>query len=250
VAVGPCGRPFVAASPSFTHSFNHCSLSPSLTGARVRLARRPERTRSGTSSLSFLCWRAASILTSMRRSSGSSIVVFMWLSFPKNQRPVQSPAGGHRGEERPRNPLLGATRELWRKLNDEKRRLFVPHATKGILDDRTPLSQVQLALFSLDSSWDLPDPTQRAELQQAETATAAELQAVNCQMSEVKTPTSVVTAELERSYALGYPERLDHSSDSQRAPRWRLESPRRPAGSPQWPPFPEPPLVQPISERS
>jgi photosystem II stability/assembly factor-like uncharacterized protein len=82
------------------------------------------------------------------------------------------------------NPLLRAARELRRKLNDEERRLFVPPTTKGILDDRTPLSRVQLALFSLDSSWDPPDATQKAELQQAETATAAELQSVNRLMSE------------------------------------------------------------------
>jgi hypothetical protein len=48
VAVGPGGRSFVAASPSFTHSSSHCSLFRLFAGVRVRFARRPARTRSGT----------------------------------------------------------------------------------------------------------------------------------------------------------------------------------------------------------
>ncbi|HEV3075576.1 MAG TPA: hypothetical protein VHB47_14240 [Thermoanaerobaculia bacterium] len=84
----------------------------------------------------------------------------------------------------PGNPLLRSARGLRRKLDAEERRLFVPPNTKGIVDDRTPFNRVQLALFSLDSSWDPPNPTQRAELQQAETATAAALQEVNRLLSE------------------------------------------------------------------
>jgi len=84
----------------------------------------------------------------------------------------------------PGNPLLRSARGLRRKLDAQERRLFVPPATKGIVDDRTPFNRVQLALFSLDSSWDPPNPTQRAELQQAETATAAALQEVNRLLSE------------------------------------------------------------------
>ncbi|HXO30449.1 MAG TPA: hypothetical protein VOA80_24090, partial [Thermoanaerobaculia bacterium] len=84
----------------------------------------------------------------------------------------------------PGNPLLRSARGLRRKLDAEERRLFVPPNTKGIVDDRTPINRVQLALFSLDSSWDPPNPTQRAELQQAETATAAALQEVNRLLSE------------------------------------------------------------------
>jgi hypothetical protein len=82
------------------------------------------------------------------------------------------------------NPLLRKARELRRKLDAEERRLFVPPNTKGIVDDRTPFNRVQLALFSLDSSWDPPNPTQRAEQQQAETATATALQEVNRLLSE------------------------------------------------------------------
>jgi photosystem II stability/assembly factor-like uncharacterized protein len=82
------------------------------------------------------------------------------------------------------NPLLRAARDLRRKINTSERRLFVPPTTKGIVDDRTALSRVQLALFSIDSSWDPPDATQRVELQQAETAVAAALQEVNRLMTE------------------------------------------------------------------
>jgi len=82
------------------------------------------------------------------------------------------------------SPLMRAARQLRRKLDGEERRLYVPPTIKGIVDDRTPFSRVQSALFSLDSSWDPPDATQRAELQQAETATAAALQEVNHLMSD------------------------------------------------------------------
>ena len=82
------------------------------------------------------------------------------------------------------NPLLRTARELRRKINAQERRLFVPPNTKGIVEDRTPLNRVQLALFSIDSSWDPPNPTQRLELQQAETAVATALQEVNRVMSE------------------------------------------------------------------
>ncbi|HEY6319990.1 MAG TPA: hypothetical protein VJA16_00345, partial [Thermoanaerobaculia bacterium] len=82
------------------------------------------------------------------------------------------------------NPLLRSARELRRKLDAQERRLFVPPNAKGIADDRTPFNRVQLALFSLDSSWDPPNPTHHAELQQAETATAAALQEVNHLLSE------------------------------------------------------------------
>lgn len=91
---------------------------------------------------------------------------------------------GPKGAAAGGNPMLRAARELRRKLDAEEKRLYVPPSTKGIVDDRTPLSWVQGALFSLDSSWDPPDATQRAELQQAETVTAAALQGVNRLMSE------------------------------------------------------------------
>ncbi|HVR07211.1 MAG TPA: hypothetical protein VMW75_04130, partial [Thermoanaerobaculia bacterium] len=96
-----------------------------------------------------------------------------------------SPAAkGGAGTAAPANPLLRSARDLRRKINTVERRLFVAPTTKGIVDDRTALSRVQLALFSIDSSWDAPSATQRAELQQAETATAAALQEVNHLMSE------------------------------------------------------------------
>ena len=82
--------------------------------------------------------------------------------------------GGARG-----NPLLRAAQQLRRKINDQERRLFVPPSTKGIVDDRTPFSRVQVALFSIDSSWEPPNGNQRTELQHAETVTAAALADVN-----------------------------------------------------------------------
>jgi photosystem II stability/assembly factor-like uncharacterized protein len=82
--------------------------------------------------------------------------------------------GGARG-----NPLLRAAQRLRRKINDQERQLFVPPSTKGIVDDRTPLSRVQVATFSIDSSWDPPKATQRVQLQQAETVTAAAVSDVN-----------------------------------------------------------------------
>jgi hypothetical protein len=97
---------------------------------------------------------------------------------------AKTAAGGGGGAAAPGNPLLRAARDLRRKINGVERRLFVPPTTKGIVDDRTALSRVQLALFSLDSSWDAPNATQRAEIQQAETAVAAALQEVNRLMSE------------------------------------------------------------------
>jgi photosystem II stability/assembly factor-like uncharacterized protein len=93
-------------------------------------------------------------------------------------------AGTEAAREGAGNPLLRTARDLRRKITAEERRLFVPPSTKGIVDDRTPLSRVQLALFSLDSSWDPPNPTQQLELQQAEAAVAKALQEVNRVMSE------------------------------------------------------------------
>ncbi|MBV8201354.1 MAG: hypothetical protein JOZ15_12090, partial [Acidobacteria bacterium] len=77
------------------------------------------------------------------------------------------------------SPLLRAARELRRKIDDQEKRLFVPPGAKGIVDDRTPFSRVQLALFSLDSSWAPPNPTQRVEIQQAGAVTGAALAEVN-----------------------------------------------------------------------
>jgi photosystem II stability/assembly factor-like uncharacterized protein len=98
------------------------------------------------------------------------------------------PASGGRnaGDHGPAaaNPLIRAARDLRRKLDAAERRLYVPPGSKGIVDDRTPFSRVQSATFSIDSSWDAPDATQRAELQQAESATAAALQDVNRLLSE------------------------------------------------------------------
>jgi photosystem II stability/assembly factor-like uncharacterized protein len=102
----------------------------------------------------------------------------------KKAAPAAGSAAGGSGAAAPGNPLLRSARELRRKINTVERRLFVPPTTKGIVDDWTALSRVQLALFSLDSSWDAPNATQRAELQQAETAVAAALQEVNRLMSE------------------------------------------------------------------
>jgi photosystem II stability/assembly factor-like uncharacterized protein len=82
------------------------------------------------------------------------------------------------------NPLLRSAQQLRRKINAQEERLFVPPGTKGIVDDRTPFNRVQLALLSLDSSWDPPNPTQRLELQHAESVTAAALQEVNRLLSE------------------------------------------------------------------
>jgi len=76
VTVGPEAASLVASSPSITHASNHRSLSRVRAGVAVRFARKPARASSGTNSLSFLCRRAASILTSVSSSSGSSMVVF------------------------------------------------------------------------------------------------------------------------------------------------------------------------------
>jgi hypothetical protein len=84
----------------------------------------------------------------------------------------------------PPKPLMRAAQQLRRKLGAAERRLFVPPGTKGIVDDRTPISRVRGALFSIDSSWDPPNATQRTELEQAETVTAAALQEVNRVLSE------------------------------------------------------------------
>jgi photosystem II stability/assembly factor-like uncharacterized protein len=103
----------------------------------------------------------------------------------KKKKAGTAPAvGGPESGAAAGNPLLRKARELRRKLDAQERRLYVPPTTKGIVDDRTPFNRVQLALFSLDSSWDPPNPTQRAELQQAEAATAGALQEVNRLLSE------------------------------------------------------------------
>jgi photosystem II stability/assembly factor-like uncharacterized protein len=98
--------------------------------------------------------------------------------------PAAEGAGKPAAEGAASNPLLRAARQLRRKLDAEEKRLFVPPGTKGIVDDRTPLSRVQAALFTVDSSWDPPNATQRVELQQAETVTAAALQEVNRLLAE------------------------------------------------------------------
>ena len=104
--------------------------------------------------------------------------------------PAGTPAAAEASNAAPRgpgaagNPLLRAARDLRRKLDAEERRLYVPPGIKGIVDDRTALSRVQNALGSLDSSWDPPDATERAEQQQAESATTAALADVNRLLSE------------------------------------------------------------------
>jgi photosystem II stability/assembly factor-like uncharacterized protein len=87
--------------------------------------------------------------------------------------PPAATAGADEGEGGGGNPLLRAARQVRRKIDDQERRLFVPPSTKGIVDDRTPLSRVQAAVFSIDSTWEPPSANYRIELQQAESVTAA-----------------------------------------------------------------------------
>ena len=94
VAVGCGGNPRVATSPSATHSSSHFAIAgPSLSGVAARRTFKPARTSSGTSSLSFFFWRAASILISMTSSSGSSIRGLHTAIFPESQLPQGAAVG-------------------------------------------------------------------------------------------------------------------------------------------------------------
>ncbi len=83
--------------------------------------------------------------------------------------PAQSPEG----------QLLRAARDLERKLDAAERRLHVPSGNKGIVDDRTPLTQVEGTIEALDGSWDPPDASERTRLQQADAVATAALAELN-----------------------------------------------------------------------
>ncbi|HVT59592.1 MAG TPA: hypothetical protein VHR45_14465 [Thermoanaerobaculia bacterium] len=98
--------------------------------------------------------------------------------------PAAAPSGKAGGKEDASRALMRAAQALKKKLEATQRELYVPPGTKGIVDDRTPLSKVGSAGGSLGSSWDPPNPTQRTNLVQAESAVAAALASVNKVLAE------------------------------------------------------------------
>jgi photosystem II stability/assembly factor-like uncharacterized protein len=82
------------------------------------------------------------------------------------------------------SPLLKAAQALRRKIAGEEKKLYQAPGVKGIVEDHTPFSQVQSAVFSLDSSWDPPNGNQRTQMQQADEAATAALREVNRFLAE------------------------------------------------------------------
>ncbi|HEX7182255.1 MAG TPA: hypothetical protein VF756_10455 [Thermoanaerobaculia bacterium] len=77
--------------------------------------------------------------------------------------------------EDPHKALRQAARDLQKKLTEMEKRLQVPPDTKGIVDDPSALSKVEFASMVLASSWDRPNATQTAFLDEAEAAVQAVL---------------------------------------------------------------------------
>ncbi len=102
----------------------------------------------------------------------------------EERRKAAGGAAGAAGGPPEPSPLLKAAQALRRKLTAEERRLYVPPGSKGIVDDRTPLSRVQGTVFTIDSSWETPNANDRTEMQQAEEVTAAALAGANKVLTE------------------------------------------------------------------
>jgi hypothetical protein len=78
-------------------------------------------------------------------------------------------AGGEPPKEDPNKPLRQAARDLQKKLSDVERRLYVPPATKGIVEDRTANNRIEYASRALAATWDPPSDTVKVYMDQAET---------------------------------------------------------------------------------
>jgi photosystem II stability/assembly factor-like uncharacterized protein len=70
--------------------------------------------------------------------------------------------------EKTPDPIVKAAGDLKKKLDAMERRLWVPPKTKGIVAETDVQSKVSYPLFSLQSSWDAPTPSQLAYLDFAE----------------------------------------------------------------------------------
>ena len=76
----------------------------------------------------------------------------------------------------PQSDLKKAMKALRTQLDTAEKTIYIPPGTKGILDESgTAFAQVQGVRFSLASSWDPPNATQRAGLDDAEATARAAL---------------------------------------------------------------------------
>jgi photosystem II stability/assembly factor-like uncharacterized protein len=66
------------------------------------------------------------------------------------------------------DPITKAAGDLKKKLDAMEKRLWVPPKTKGIVAETDVQSKISYPLFSLQSSWDAPTPSQLAYLERAE----------------------------------------------------------------------------------
>jgi hypothetical protein len=71
------------------------------------------------------------------------------------------------------DPLTKSGTALKTKLDQMEKRLWVPPKTKGIVAETDVWSKISYPLYSLQSSWDAPTPSQLAYLARAESALRA-----------------------------------------------------------------------------
>ena len=70
--------------------------------------------------------------------------------------------------EKAPDPIVKAAGDLKKKLDAMEKRLWVPPKTRGIVAETDVQNKISYPLFSLQSSWDAPTPSQLAYLNRAE----------------------------------------------------------------------------------
>jgi len=87
---------------------------------------------------------------------------------------------GEEEKEDPHRDLKKAAKGLRAQLDATEKKIYIPPGTKGIVDESgTAFEQIQSVRSSLESSWDPPNATQRADLDAAEGTAKAALDEVN-----------------------------------------------------------------------
>ncbi len=87
--------------------------------------------------------------------------------------------GGESGGEDPDKDLKKAAKDLQKRLGEVERKLWVPPATKGIVEDRTAQNRMGLMRRFVGSSWTAPTGTAKAHLDNAEAEVREVLAEVN-----------------------------------------------------------------------
>jgi hypothetical protein len=79
----------------------------------------------------------------------------------------------------PAKALRDAAKDLQKKLSEVERKLYVPPTTKGIVEDRTALTETENAARAVGSSWAAPTPTFKAYMEEAERSVGETLEVLN-----------------------------------------------------------------------